>query len=498
MHRFWQNPEMIRHVRAELRVSRAWTIGILVCVLCFLLGLVCWLIIQKFNVEFFRSFYIATLVVQFLGVGFACGFRCGGTVIRERELKTFDFQITTRMTAAELMVGKILGVPIVAYFAVGCSLPFSFAAGLVGGFSFLTLLQTYLLLLILAVQTSLVALWISMQTKKRGQGGQGILALMPHFFFMMRPFTVLPGLACISVLTPLLNLYAPDQFQFAQWNPTFFGTEIPILLLTLVIYFALGAWFVLMVVRNLKKQLENIRLLSRWQSLGFAIFLNVLFYALLDPRSLDAVISPSTVAKIVVFLNGILWYLLGFANLTRHEKLKGWLRRRASGIKKYFAEDGLPWPWIVVTAAASYLLLAVEAFSFRESIPFDEWRLGRAGVQALTIVVFAVRDILFLQCCLLMKMKSPVGSGTFFLALYYIACLLGSLAIKTVSAAGAEVFVWLFVPYPVLLGDLSGLSEVPYFYIGLLLQMGIAAFLLFAISRYLTQSEAKLAGSAVS
>ena len=497
MHRFWQNPEMIRHVRAGLRGSRAWTIGILVCVLCFLLGLVCWLSIQEFNVKFFLFFYIVTLAVQFLGVGGTCAFRLGDTIVRERELKTFDFQITTRMTAAELMVGKILGVPFVAYFAVGCSLPFSFAAGLLGGFSFLALLQTYFLLLLLAVQTSLVALWISMQIEKRRQGGQGLLALMPHFFFVMGPYTVLPGLVCISVFAPLMNLIIPNEVA-NKWNPTFFGTEIPILLLTLVIYFALGAWFVLMVVRNLKKQLENIRLLSRWQSLGFAIFLNVLFYVLLDPRSLEAEISPSTVATIVVFLNGILWYLLGFANLTRHEKLKGWLRRRASGIKKYFAEDGLPWPWIVVTAAASYLLLAVEAFSFRESIPFDEWRLGRAGVQALTIVVFAVRDILFLQCCLLMKMKSPVGSGTFFLALYYIACLLGSLAIKTVSAAGAEVFVWLFVPYPVLLGDLSGLSEAPYFYIGLLLQMGIAAFLLFAISRYLTHSEAKLAGGAVS
>ena len=42
MPRIWSNPEFIRHRRAELRHTRAITVGAVVLLLCVLIGLACW------------------------------------------------------------------------------------------------------------------------------------------------------------------------------------------------------------------------------------------------------------------------------------------------------------------------------------------------------------------------------------------------------------------------------------------------------------------------
>ena len=39
---FWENPEFVRHVRAELRPARTLSTGVLALVICSLVGLSCW------------------------------------------------------------------------------------------------------------------------------------------------------------------------------------------------------------------------------------------------------------------------------------------------------------------------------------------------------------------------------------------------------------------------------------------------------------------------
>ena len=42
MLKFWRNPEFVRHMRSELRPARAITVGLVVLLLCALIGLACW------------------------------------------------------------------------------------------------------------------------------------------------------------------------------------------------------------------------------------------------------------------------------------------------------------------------------------------------------------------------------------------------------------------------------------------------------------------------
>ncbi|MGH9650487.1 MAG: ABC transporter permease, partial [Terriglobales bacterium] len=179
MLQFWRNPEFIRHARAELRAPRSIAAGLLVLVICALVGLASWSAERNHLPEFFRTCHLWLVGIQFTLLGFWCASNCGQAISRERELKTYDFLKTTRLTSAELIIGKTLGAPIMAYFVVGCSLPVSLLAGLLGGYSVGTLLGVYALLIAFALFISLFGLWISMLLEKSSSGVVGLLALFP-------------------------------------------------------------------------------------------------------------------------------------------------------------------------------------------------------------------------------------------------------------------------------------------------------------------------------
>jgi len=252
------------------------------------------------------------------------------------------------------------------------------------------------------------------------------------------------------------------------------------------VYAALGAWFVLMLVRNLKKDREQIRQLSRWQAVGFGAFLNVLFYAFLDPRQFDAKsgmgsLSPQGAASLAMGLNGLVLFVVGLATLVPHERLKVWWRRRSAGEERYFSEFGLPWPWLVATALVAYVLLLAEAAGLRGAIPLGGWHLGAAALQLLTVLIFTTRDILFLQWCSTTHMKRPRLKGFLYLCLYYISVsIIGGVA-SIGSDTRANLIFQLFTPFGIFHLEGIALRTSPGLYIGMGLQLLIILGILKAI-----------------
>ena len=143
MLKFWQNPEFVRHMRAELRPARAVTLLVVALFIGLLIWLSCWSFtqqelanarsgLQRFGGErwqerattleknvfhdtwllFFRWVLGAQGVVMTLWSLFACVQSVAG----ERDRKTWDFQRTTRLTSAEMLIGKLIGEPVLTYF----------------------------------------------------------------------------------------------------------------------------------------------------------------------------------------------------------------------------------------------------------------------------------------------------------------------------------------------------------------------------------------------
>lgn len=485
----WRNPEFVRHVRAQLRPVRAITVGLLVIVVFLIAALFSWSSETYNRPVFWKVLFIAMLWIQGIVFTMWCLFECGQAISRERELKTYDFLKTTRLTAGELLVGKLFGAPVLAYFALACSLPLSLISGLVAGYRPATIFWSYALIVVFALFWGVVGLWISLLTERSGASplALGLVVIFPIMsvgWSFAHENSPMPGLGAISLLPAFLSLYDSSS-QITNAHPTFFGYRASFIFLTLFLYASLGAWFAVMLVRNMKKDPGQIRLLARAQAVGLAAYLNLLLFAFLDPRQVSlvdryGVVTPSEVSEIAVALNALIVFAAGIAMLTPGEKLKAWWRGRIGVAAAMFTADAPPWPWLILVAVAAYLMLAAEALALSPRIPFARWPLGAAALQLLILLVFATRDVLFLQWCLLTRTKRPIFKGFLLVCLYYIAASsLGAVAWQFSERAGLRTF-GVLTPFLVFKTDnwRQALGDsVP----GVLLQMVIIAFLLRAI-----------------
>jgi hypothetical protein len=492
--KFWENPEFIRHVRADLRGPRAITMATVTLVICALVGLSCWSGSKDLN-EFFGFFHFWLVGIQFTVLGLWCASACGHAISRERDLKTFDFLRTTRLTAGELAVGKILGAPIMAYFVTACSLPISIIAGILGGISAATLAGIYLLLIVFALFSSVVGLWVSLLVEKSNAAAAVALIMLATgmgFSFLRSPF---PGFSAMSVFPAIFWLYGVGS-DLLRFQPTIFGFGASFLALTILLYATFGAWLMVMTVRNLKKDRDEMRLLSHWQAIGLIAFLNVLFYAFLDPKRLVqaesfGALTPWETAMITVVLNGSALFLVGTAIIGSRERLKIWWRKREAAEAGYLSGDGFAWPWLVIGAVVGYALLAAEAFGMSTgSLSWHDWKLGFSAVLFLDFLIFIIRDITFLQWCSLTRMKRPIFKGFLYLCLYYVAVAIISTVVAVASHDAGSAVLGLFSPWQVMASQQTGLAHIQASYVGMGLQAIVSGFLVTLIGRRLSRPAA--------
>lgn len=445
MLRFWENPEFIRHLRSELRPARvASAVAITYIVIAFIAMAVFnhdTKPTERMMLESYRAFYAiilsiagGLLVLWCLSVG-------SQAVAGERELKTFDFLRTTRLTAGELLVGKLLGSPILAYVIYACTLVVVVPAGIAGGYSLAGVLLTIFLVLCLALLVGLCGIWLSMLVEKMNRGAGVLLLFVLWPFVMMGTMadgsgTDFPGFSCLSPFPAILWAHGERTGFGRTGHVPVFGVPVPYAAVTLAIYATLAAWLVLMIVRNFKRDIEEVRLLSRWQAIGLAFYINVLFYAFIDlQRVLGNRDGAMMITWMALLLTALTTALVGLATLSPPERLKIWERRRAVGEEGYLSEDGLPWPWMVVTTAMGFGMLSVQALAVSSRTATADFSLQYAGIAALQLLAFCMRDVLFLQWCRLTRMKNPVSKGFLLLLLYYFAA---TMVIIVVAAASQK------------------------------------------------------------
>jgi len=241
---------------------------------------------------------------------------------------------------------------------------------------------------------------------------------------------------------------------------------------------------------------------------GLIAFWNLLFYAFLDTSTMTARWSvrgypPFTtyqahdVALYAVAWNAVFLFLIGVAALSPHEKLKVWWRKWQAGEGSYFAPNGLPWPWLVPAAVIGYAMLAAEALGLSSAVPLGEWRLGFAALAFGAFLVFTARDVLFLQWCLLTRMKQPVMKGILFLVLYNAAASLVGVVVSVIASPATTRVLTLMIPYALLGEEAKRTIPSMFIFAGIALQVGICVLILLAIGRRLARPvHAPVAGAA--
>lgn len=522
MPRIWSNPEFVRHRRAELRPTRAITVAAVVLLLCVLIGLACWssqqnqllnlqraateygtqawkqrldLIQQNFARQTWLLIFRWLIGLQGAALTFWALFSCAQSVSGERDRKTWDFQRTTRLTPTEILLGKLFGEPVLVYFAVLCAAPATLVSGLAGGLSLGAVLSILIFLAVVSLFLGLGGMWLSTLLESRTRG-VGLLAALGLYAFTLGLFGMqdggLPALAAMSPITGFIELLgnSPNS-SLSRHSAVLFGHAMPWLVMNILLCGSFGAWLWLMLVRNLKRDYPEIRPLSRWQAVGCAAFLNFLIYALLKPATdtgferMGWFADAKTVAMFAVAMNGVFLFLMGLATLTPQERLKVW--RRTSEKSRLFADDGLPWPWLSISAVVAYALMVWGLLAWAHTLPLESSTLQSAAIRLLLVLVFVTRDVLFLQWCMLTRLRQPVVKGVLFLALYYAAAAVVT-GLASVSSEHAARFVLaLLTPVQVFDPEIKGLAFPGMTYAGLLLQVAVIGVVVMAINSRLSR-----------
>jgi hypothetical protein len=339
-------------------------------------------------------------------------------------------------------------------------------------------------------------MWLSTLLESRTRG-VGLIAALALYGLTLASYgmrqTGLPGFAAMSPLMGIADLLGHGSVsRFGHILPVLFGHEVPWLLMNVLLCGAFSAWLALMLIRNLKRDYPEIRPLSRWQAIGCAAFLNFLIYALLSPgRLMDSFSGmtragwfpdASSVALFAVGINGLILFLMGLATLTPQERLKVWRRKRATGESRLFADDGLPWPWLAISAIVAYALMIWGLLAWNHTLPLEMSTLRGSAIRLLVVLVFVTRDVLFLQWCMLTRLRQPIVKGAMFLCLYYAAAAVLTGLATVSSQQAAHWMLALLTPVEVFDPGVHGIAFPAATYIGLALQTGAIAAVLMAIT----------------
>ena len=505
----WKNPELIRHLRRELRPVRLGIAVGLPVVLCVLVMLVMregerdahrvihW-------DEYWRDLYIGLLIVQGLVLAIWCTSTCGQAISSERQLRTFDFLRTTRLDSGELLAGTIFGRPLVAYVMVGVLLPFTLLAGTASGQPWWKPLASIALIWLVCLCFAIAATLFSLLTEKPRIGE--LIALLLGYLWLMVLLardaaflgwnTAAPALA---VIPSLENLNGHDGYP--RPDTYFFHLQIAPALMTAILYSSFAAWLVLMLVRNFKRDRDEVRLLARWQALALIVYINLVYLAQVRfapmPSSFLSFQEKITstewlqhqvtgITSSFVVLNAAVLYIVGTTMLVPAGNLKAWFREKGKTIARYWEEDALSVPWMIAAGACTWAVLAAVALAYQKRVPVADWSLGWTAVRLTIILVYALRDTLFLQWCSVTRMKSSLVKGTLLLGLYYFAACMVVAILQAATGRSDDVTGYAFVtPIGAFLNDKLMASMQ-----GAGVQVGLIVLLVLTIRRRFVRSHA--------
>jgi hypothetical protein len=107
--------------------------------------------------------------------------------------------------------------------------------------------------------------------------------------------------------------------------------------------------------------------------------------------------------------------------------------------------------------------------------------LQSSAIRLLIVLVFVTRDVLFLQWCMLTRLKQPVVKGFMLLCLYYAAAgvIAGLAGVSSHDAANTALA--LLTPVQVFDNDVKGLVFPAATYAGLILQMVAISVVIVAV-----------------
>ncbi len=428
----FSNPELLRNVHSQLRPRKM----AVVVAICAVLSLsIAYGFLHRTPSAILENeahnLLELTLYAQTLILGAGGSIACLNNIFKEKERNTFDFQRMTRLTSAELTIGKLFGAPALMYFVCACLLPLSFVAAILAHTRLSYYAAAYAVMAVASIGFHSLALLLSVLSIRGSQTGGVILILLtlwvtayhgggmvadsPFRLEALGPFSA-PHIADQTDWRPAAlertDTYANWTFRRSQgMTDVLFGVHVNHVPILLVIDSIFAFWFLLAVARNIKRDPTEYELYSPGQFLAFAVFLNLLLVAFFNWRFQTDIGQP---VFLLTFDSGV-FILLGLALLRNRERMRTIVHGRAHGPE--WLDICWPAPLLFVGAAIVAVLLVGSTVLAGTA---GSLGLGVLIFRILFAVLWFVRDFQFLQWASLRKGKNALVMAVLYLAIFYV------------------------------------------------------------------------------
>ena len=495
----FQNAELIRNVRSQLRPRKVAAVAAICAVLSISVGY--YFALRPANagdkagaMELLEFVVGAQALILTAGGSIACL----NSIYKEKEQNSFDFQRVTRLTPLELTIGKLFGPPILMYFVCLCLMPLAIFASAVARPRFSFLLMAYVVLLAASIAFHTVSLMMSVLSIRGSQTGAIILLLLLLWISVYSGNMLSSGLFRLSSLGPF---FAPQLVSETTWDPvqietTFksdsyeytlnhgmtdvvFGYHVHHAPILLLVDSLLALWFFLAVVRNIKRDPAEYELYSPAQSLGFAFFMNLIFLAFFNWHYRDNSAGPG----FLLFLNMAVFALLGIALIRNRERTRRVLRSSTG----YPAWMAIAWPAPLLFAGTISVGALIAIGAAYSGTAGKSSELSFFTFRCLFFALWLIRDLQFLQWMGLRRGRHPLVMGVLYLTIVYISAAILLTALTGSEPAWNAYSAFLF-PTPVFNLDLVSWAIHPAVWSSAILaQFAAIAFLFYLQRRKLSE-----------
>src|SRR5882762_3137595 len=416
-----------------------------------------------------RNLFQLILTFQIVALLIGGGIYCLQAVYREKDLNTFDYQRITRMTPLELSVGKLLGAPALPYFAFLCLTPIAGWAAILAQIPVSVFLQIYVLVVLGSITYHALALLISLLLE-RGTSAGGILFFLVFVGMSSVDFSQGGSAFAAHELSPfyVFKLLSPmtqgmirgvsDVWGLPNQTDSFFGVQVSHFWVLAVLYTTLTAWFLLALVRNIKRDPSVYESYSPMQGFGFVLYLNLLLLGFFRwivaqlERNRDAnppfiwtnkSIQPNTAEGL--FLSISLWFfvIFGLALLRNRDRVRRRIREYRARAAGWWAAA---WPAPYLLAGAVLAGLGIVGMIRLRLQPQPEWNPGLGLLEAGFFAFWIARDLLYLQWMNLRRARRPLVTGVLYLIVFYICASTLFVPLGWYSQKGAP-HAAIFVPF---------------------------------------------------
>ena len=417
------------------------------------------------------------------------GYYIVGDITQEEKRGTLNFIRLSPRPAWQILIGKILGVPILPYLAVLTLVPIHIFAALSGGTSLLFMVSYYLVLATSVFLCYSLALFFgltgSSQKGFMGQQGTTAISFGALAFFVFSPIFMFWNSAVTwqHLIDNSTLLGNSAEASGLQWVYLPIGeSSILTHLFTLANLAILLALIWRMVLRRFRH--PRATLMSKRQSYGLVAYVEILMVGFtlsseFNRNGWDA----SGAAAFLVIVSVVMLLMLMFALVPQRQALLDWSRYQARGLQSWLWADKSPMLLaMVVHLAMVYGLLLPWVF-----VNGLGWKYpGETIVTAIGLTNTLLIYGLFIQTVMAGRTRNPLVWTVGGLAVWMLIppILLGVLRL-TPDKIPSSAALWTFFGYPFLAWDEP--FGLLFSQIGLLFQWVLLGLLVWQCDRVLKQ-----------